>query len=163
MNRKQIIRIAQLTLTAVAASHSRAMQKRGNYPSKKVCVVRPSDLPELARVTGQAMLLQCYRRWAETHLYIEQNQGAQLAIFDVTDPANVNKRARRSLTLPESSTLSPPLETTQNWFGSGTARERRCLNLHKVKVPTLNTIQGMGFQGSTERLGDDGLIIADSA
>ncbi len=35
------------------------------------------------------------------------------------------------------------------------------LNLHKVKVPTLNTIQGLDSQGSTERLGDDGYIVAD--
>ena len=33
--------------------------------------------------------------------------------------------------------------------------------MHKVKVPTLNTIPGLNVQGSAERLGDDGFIIAD--
>ena len=33
--------------------------------------------------------------------------------------------------------------------------------MHKAKVPTLNTIQGLDIQGSAERLGDDGLVVAD--
>jgi hypothetical protein len=36
------------------------------------------------------------------------------------------------------------------------------LDLHKVKTPTLNKIQGLDYQGSTERLGGDGLIVADA-
>ncbi len=57
MNKNQISRIAQLTLTAVAdltlAGHAEAR----NNPSNKITLVRPADLPELARVPGQAMLL----------------------------------------------------------------------------------------------------------
>jgi hypothetical protein len=160
MNRKQIIRIAQLTLTAVAALTLAGHAEARNYPSKKVTVVRPSDLPELARVTGQAMLLHATGD-GRTHLYIEQNQGAQLAIFDVTDPANVIQEGSAQLNASGEfdfvSSLGDYAELVRFRNGQGEA----VLNLHKVKVPTLNTIQGMGFQGSTERLGDDGLIIAD--
>jgi hypothetical protein len=160
MNRKQIIRIAQLTLTAVAALTLAGHAEARNYPSKKVIVVRPSNLPELARVTGQAMLLHATGD-GRTHLYIEQNQGAQLAIFDVTDPANVIQEGSAQLNASGEfdfvSSLGDYAELVRFRNGQGEA----VLNLHKVKVPTLNTIQGMGFQGSTERLGDDGLIIAD--
>src|SRR5258708_14452568 len=99
MNRKQIIRIAQLTLTTVAGLTLAGHAEARNYPSKKVIVVRPSDLPELARVTGQAMLLHATGD-GRTHLYIEQNQGAQLAISDVTDPANVIQAGSRQLNPP---------------------------------------------------------------
>ena len=160
MNRKQIIRIAQLTLTAVAALTLAGHAEARNYPSKKVIVVRPSNLPELARVTGQAMLLHATGD-GRTHLYIEQNQGAQLAIFDVTDPANVIQEGSAQLNASGEfdfvSSLGDYAELVRFRNGQGEA----VLNLHKVKVPTLNIIQGMGFQGSTERLGDDGFIVAD--
>jgi len=57
MNRKQITRIAQLTLAAVAALTLTGNAEARNHPSNKVIVARPADLPELARVTGLAMLL----------------------------------------------------------------------------------------------------------
>jgi hypothetical protein len=160
MNRNQITRIAQLTLTAVATLTLAGHAEARNYPSRKVIVVRPSDLPELARVTGQAMLLHATGD-GRTHLYIEQNQGAQLAIFDVTDPANVIQEGSAQLDAHGEfdfvSSLGDYAELVRFRNGQGEA----VLNLHKVKAPTLNIIQGMGFQGSTQRLGDDGLIIAD--
>jgi hypothetical protein len=162
MNRNQITRIAQLTLTAVAALTLAGHAEARNYPSRKVIVVRPSDLPELARVTGQAMLLHATGD-GRTHLYIEQNQGAQLAIFDVTDPANVIQEGSAQLDAHGEfdfvSSLGDYAELVRFRSGQGEA----VLNLHKVKAPTLNIVQGMGFQGSTERLGDDGLIIADQS
>jgi len=160
MNRNQITRIAQLTLTAVAALTLAGHAEARNYPSKKVIVVRPSDLPELARVTGQAMLLHATGD-GRTLLYIEQNEGAQLAIFDVTDPAHVKQEGSAQVEAPGAfdfvSSLGDYAELVRFRNGQGEA----VLNLHKVKAPTLNTIQGLDFQGSTEFLGDDGFIVAD--
>src|ERR1700733_285380 len=56
--------------------------------SSNLIVVPPTDLPELARQTGEAMLLHDTID-GRTLLYIEQNQGARLAIFDVTDPVHI--------------------------------------------------------------------------
>jgi hypothetical protein len=56
--------------------------------SNNIVVVSPTDLPELARQTGAAMLLH-ETLDGRTILYIEQEQGARLAIFDVTDPAHI--------------------------------------------------------------------------
>src|SRR5882762_9805147 len=161
MNRKQIIRIAQLTLTAVAALTLAGHAEARNYPSKKVIVVRPADLPELARVTGQAMLLHATGD-GRTLLYIEQNHGARLAIFDVTDPAHVKQEGSAQVDASGSfdfvSSLGDYAELVRFRNGPGEA----VLDLHKVKTPTLNKIQGLDFQGSTERLGGDGLIVADA-
>jgi len=160
MNRKEVIRIAQLTLAAVAALTLAGHAEARNHPSNKIILVRPTELPELAREPGQAMLLHATGD-GRTHLFIEQNHGARLAIFDVTDPAHVKQEGSAQVDARGSfdfvSSLGDYAELVRFRNGQGEA----VLNLHKVKAPTLNTIQGLDFQGSTERLGDDGFIVAD--
>ncbi|HEY4950157.1 MAG TPA: hypothetical protein VIH88_07485 [Candidatus Acidoferrales bacterium] len=159
MNKKRIIWIAQLTLTAVAAlmftGHAEATNHRS---SDKIIVVGPADLPELARVTGQAMMLHDTMD-GRTLLYIEQNQGARLAIFDVTDPAHVKAQGSAQVAAPGSfdfvSSLGADAVLVRFRNGQGEA----VLNLHKVKTPTLDMIQGLYLQGSMEFLGDEGLIV----
>ena len=41
------------------------------------------------------------------------------------------------------------------------SQDEAVLDLHKVKVPTLKTVPGLKFQGSTERLGEDGLMVTE--
>ena len=160
MNRKEVIRIAQLTLAAVAALTLAGHAEARNHPSNKIILVRPTELPELAREPGQAMLLHATGD-GRTHLFIEQNHGARLAIFDVTDPAHVKQEGSAQVDARGSfdfvSSLGDYAELVRFRNGQGEA----VLNLHKVKAPTLNTIQGLDFQGSTERLGDDGLMASD--
>jgi len=154
LNKNQINRIAQLTLTAVAALTLAGHAEARNNPSNKITLMRPADLPELARVPGQAMLLHATGD-GRTHLYIEQNHGARMAIFDVADPAHVKEEGSVHVDAPGAfdfvSSLGDYAELVRFRNGQGEA----VLNLHKVKVPTLNTIQGLDSQGSTERLGDD--------
>jgi len=160
MNKKRIIWIAQLTLTAVVAliftGHAEA---RNHHSSDKIIVVRPGDLPELARMAGQAIVLHDTMD-GRTLLYIEQNHGARLAILDVTDPAHVKAEGSAQLDAPGSfdfvSSLGVDAVLVRFRNGQGEA----ILNLHNVKSPTLNTIQGLYSQGSMEFLGDDGLIVA---
>src|SRR6266849_7817309 len=159
MNRNQVIRIAQLALAAVAALTVTGRTEARSH-SNKLIVVRPAELPELAQVPGQAMTLHATGD-GRTILYIEQNHGARLAIFDVTDPAHVKQEGSAQVDAPGSfdfvSSLGDNAELVRFRNGQGEA----VLDLHKVKVPTLNTIQGLDSQGSTERLGDDGFIIAN--
>src|SRR6266404_759368 len=95
MNKKRIIRIAYLALAAAAALTLTASADAKNRPNK-IIVVRPTDLPELARVPGEAMILHATGD-GRTLLYVEQNHGARLAIFDVTDPAKVKQEAATQL------------------------------------------------------------------
>jgi len=121
--------------------------------------VRPAELPELAQVPGRAMTLNATGD-GRTILYIEQNHGARLAIFDVTDPAHVKQEGSAQVDAPGSfdfvSSLGDNAELVRFRNGQGEA----VLNLRKVKAPTLNAIQGLDLHGSTQRLGDDGFIIA---
>src|ERR1700733_12218499 len=78
--RRAVIAIIATGTLAAPAAYSRT--------SNNLVVVPPIDLPELARQTGEAMLLHDTID-GRTHLYIEQNHGARLAIFDVTDLPHV--------------------------------------------------------------------------
>src|ERR1700691_3831939 len=59
--------------------------------SSNVIVVPPTNLPALARESGDAMFLR-EANDGRSVLYIEQNQGAELAVFDVTDPGHVKSK-----------------------------------------------------------------------
>ena len=159
MNAKQIIRIAQLTFTAAVALTLSAYAEAKNHPSSKIIVVRPADLPELARIPGQAMLLH-ETGDGRTLLYVEQNHGARLAIFDVTDPASIKQEKAAQLEALGSfdfvSSLGDGAELVRFRNGRGEA----VLDLHKAKVPTLKTVQGLNSEGTMDRLGDDGFILA---
>jgi hypothetical protein len=158
VNKKQIIRIAQIGLAAAAALTLTG--KAEARPPNKIIVERPEELPELAQVPGEAMLLHATND-GRTFLYIEQNGGARLATFDVTDPANIKEEKAARLEARGSFDFVSPLgdyaELVRFRDGEGEA----ILNLHKAKVPTLNTVEGLNVQGSTQRLGDEGLIVAD--
>jgi hypothetical protein len=79
------LRRAAVALVAIAAVAAGTVHAS---PPSPVVVVPPTDPPTLARQPGDAMLLH------ETidgriMLYIEQNQVARLATFDVTDPLHM--------------------------------------------------------------------------
>jgi hypothetical protein len=161
LNRKRIIRIAQLTLAAAAAFTLTASVEAGNRPNK-IIFVRPTELPELARVPGEAMLLH-YTGDGKTYLCIEQNHGARLAIFDVTDPAHVKEEGSAQVNAPGSfdfvSSIGDDAELIRFQNGQGEA----VLDLHKVKRPTIKMVPGLTFQGSTEHLGDNAFMISNQA
>ncbi len=162
MKIKQIVGIAQLTLAIAAAFTLTGTAEARNHPSNKITLVRPTQLPELARVAGQAMLLH-ETGDGRTLLYIEQDQGSRLAVFDVTDPASIKAVASVQLEAPCSFDFVLPLRERAELIRFRDGRGEAVLDLHQVKYPTIKKIQGLKFQGSTKRLGDDGFMIADQA
>ena len=152
--RRAVIAIVAAGTVAAPAAYSRT--------SNDLIVVPPADLPDLARKTGEAMLLH-ETFDGRTHLYIEQNHGVQLAIFDVTDPSHVKGEGSVQIEAPGPfdfvSTLGDRAEVVQFRQGQGSA----VLDLHKVNVPTLTKVQGLTLQGATMALGDDGFIVTSRA
>jgi hypothetical protein len=160
MNKKRIIRIAQMTLTAVAAlPFAGYAQARNHHSSDKIIVVRPAELPELARVAGQAMMLHDTLD-GRTLLYVEQNHGTRLAIFDVTDPAHVKAEGSTLVDAPGPFDFVSSLGADAVLVRFRNGRGEAVLDLRKVKAPTINMIQGLYSQGATEFLGDDVLVVA---
>ncbi len=132
-----------------------------NRPSG-VVLVSPTELLELARVTGQAMVLHA-AGGGRTFLYVEQNNGARLAIFDVTNLAKIKQEPATQLDVPGSfdfvSSLGDYAELIRFRDGQGEAM----LDLHKAQLPTVKVVPGLKFHGSTERLIGDGFTIANQA
>jgi len=67
LNKKRMIRIARLILTATAALTMTGYAEARNG-SNKIVLVSPAELPELARVTGQAMMLHAKGGWQNSSL-----------------------------------------------------------------------------------------------
>jgi len=120
-------------------------------PSNKIVLVPPADLPVLARQSGEAMFLHDTRD-GRTLLYVEQRQGAQLAIFDVTDPAHVKGAGSAQLDAAGPfdfvASLGERAELVRFRQGQGEA----ILELHKV--PILKKVQGLELQWSTKMSND---------
>jgi hypothetical protein len=154
-----LLRRAAIGIVATGTVAATAAYAR---PSNNFILVPPTALPELARQEGEAMLLLDTID-GRTFLYIEQNQGARLAIFDVTDPRHVKAEGSVQLDVPGPfdfvSTLGSRAEVVQFRQGQGGA----VLDLHKVSVPTLTKVQGLTLQGTTMALRDDGFTVTGQA
>lgn len=65
----------------------------------EVVVMRPADLPPTAQIAGQSMYLRAVG--FSRYLYIEQDYGKRLAVFDVARPAHIKTATVISLNAPK--------------------------------------------------------------
>src|ERR1700722_12938187 len=89
------------TVITVAASSFLVVQTPAEVHSKtnELIVVQPKDLPEQAQMPGNSFFL--YSDGAgSTYLYVEQQQGARLTAFDVTDPSKIKVVTSTPITGP---------------------------------------------------------------
>jgi hypothetical protein len=114
---------AMLALISVSPVHAEVRSK-----SNDIIVLQPTDLPEQAQTPGNSF-----------YLYIEQQQGARLTTFNVTDPSKIKFVSSTTLTSP----------------GKGVA----FLDLHTAKKPTVKIISGLSESGSTEPLGEQAFMM----
>src|SRR5580698_6478511 len=78
--RGAVLSMAACAIAAATAAHA--------DPFNNAVLVPPAALPQLAQQSGEAMLLH-ETIDGRTLLYVEQQQGARLAVFDVTDPVHI--------------------------------------------------------------------------
>jgi hypothetical protein len=128
-------------------------------PSNNILVVPPSDLPEMARQTGEAMLLRDTID-GKAILYVEQEQGARLAIFDVTDPRNIKGKGSVPVGSAGPFEFVSPIGSQQELIQYRQRQDDAVLDFHNAKLPILKTIPGVTLQGPITRLGNDGFIVA---
>lgn len=143
----------------IAATATIATPVAYSSTRSNLIVVPPNDLPELARQPGDAMLLS-ETIDGRTLLYVEQNQGARLAIFDVSDPGHVKGEGSVQIDGPGPFDFVSPLgnraEVVRFRQGMGSA----LLDLRRVNAPVLTKVQGLTLQGSITALDSDGFIVA---
>jgi hypothetical protein len=131
-------------------------------PSNNIVVVPPTDLPESARQSGDAMLLH-ETSDGRTLLYIEQNEGARMATFDVTDPVHIKGEGSVQLDASGPFDFVSPLGKQAELIQFRQGEEHAVLDLHKAIVPRLKAIPGLTLHGPITRLGDDGFTVTSQA
>jgi hypothetical protein len=129
-------------------------------PSNHIVLVPPADLPELARQSGDAMFLH-ETSDGRTLLYIEQNQGARLATFDVTDPAHIKGEGSAQLDSNGPFEFISALGKQRELIRYRQGHEDAELDLHREMVPKLKAVQGLTLQGLITPLGDDGFTVTN--
>jgi hypothetical protein len=158
---KYLRRVAIATvISGMAASIALAV------PSSNLVLVPPTKLPASARQSGEAMLLHEMID-GTTLLYIGQNQGSRLAIFDVTDPAHINGVGSVEVDAPGPFDFVSSLGSRAELIRFRKSQGNAVLDLHRPKVPVLRTPQGLTLKGAAMPPGDDGLavssrVVADS-
>lgn len=116
------LRRAAVALVAMAALAVRTVD--ANPPNPGV-VVPPADLAALARETGDATLIHEINDGI-TIFCIEQNQGARLAAFDVTDPLQIKGEGSICLGMSRLLDFVFPEDIRQSRSGFCKARKMKC-------------------------------------
>jgi hypothetical protein len=140
-------------ITAQAEVHSR---------SKELVVMEARDLPEQAQMKGHSLLLHSDNA-GSTYLYVEQQQGTRLAVFDVTDPAHIKLAA--SATLPADGLFDfvRPLGDNAELVYFRDGQKEGVLDLRKAKKPVLSTVSVPADLGTAQPLGLSGLLAANKS
>jgi hypothetical protein len=126
--------------------------------SGTLIVEQPGDLPAMAQTPGQSLFLyQAGDR--QTYLYIEQQNGAQLAIFDVTDPAKIKAVASAPVKAPGAFDFVRYLNHHTELVRFRDSQQVAVLDLSEPKNPTLKVVNDPSERGHTESVGQTGLLM----
>jgi hypothetical protein len=153
--------IARTAIT-VMAPLILALQAHAEVRSKsnELIVVLPADLPEQAQIPGNSFFLYSDNS-GSTYLYVEQQQGARLTAFDVTDPSRIKVVVSTPITGPGAFDFVRPLGGHGELVRYRESKSVAVLDLHKVNEPTLHTINGLSEGGATEELGESGFLMVN--
>ena len=121
-------------------------------------VEEPSDLPEMAKTPGQALFLYQAGDGA-TYLYVEQHDGARLAIYDVTDPAKIKGVASAPVEASGTFEFVRYLNDRTELVRFRESRQAAVLDLSNPKRPTLKSVEDLSQPGQTETLGQTALVM----
>ena len=143
---------------AIVASGLVATPAAYANPRNDVILVPPADLPAMARKNGEAMFLH-ESRDGRALLYIEQNQGAALAILDVTDPVHIKAGGAVQLGQTEPFDFVSSLGKEKELIRFRQSHEDAVLNLHKARISAVGDVQLPKMKGPT----DDGCDLSEQA
>jgi hypothetical protein len=155
---KRAVTFAMSALLALISTS--AVQAEVRSKSNDIIVLQPTDLPEQAQTPGNSFFLYSDND-GSTYLYIEQQQGARLTTFNVTDPSKIKFVSTIMLTSPGAFDFVRPVggraELIRFRDGKGVA----VLDLHTAKKPVVKIVSGLSQSGSTEPLGEQAFMMID--
>jgi hypothetical protein len=142
-----------LALISVSAVHAEVRSK-----SNDIIVLQPTDLPEQAQTPGNSFFLYSNNN-GSTYLYIEQQHGARLTTFNVTDPSKIKFVSSTMLTSPAPFDFVRPVGGRAELIRFRDGRGVAVLDLHTAIKPTVKIISGLSESGSTEPLGEQAFML----
>lgn len=128
--------------------------------SKEIVVVQPRDLPEQAQVRGNAMFLYSDDA-GSTYLYVEQQRGGSLAVFDVTDPGRIKYVSSAALQGAGTFDFVQPLDGHGELIRYREHKGFAVIDLRKASSPTLHSLNALAASGEAESLGETGLLMVN--
>jgi hypothetical protein len=142
-----VVAAAALTSTAEGEIHSK---------SKELVVMEARDLPEQAQAPGNSLFLHSDDA-GSTYLYVEQQQGARLSVFDVTDPARIKLVVSMPLAAEGAFDFVRPLGNNAELVYFRDNQKEAVLDLRKAKRPVFRVISTADLD-QAETLGESGLL-----
>jgi hypothetical protein len=130
--------------------------------SKDLVVMEARDLPEQAQTPGNSLFLHSDNA-GSTYLYVEQQQGARLSVFDVTDPARIKLVVSKQLAAQGAFDFVRPLGDDAELVYFRDNRKEAVLDVRKAKRPELRMIPAMTDLGAAEPLGESGFLVRTQA
>jgi hypothetical protein len=147
-----------LLATAILAVSGTTAHAAARPHSKTIIVESPDNLPVLAQADADAMYLHDTTD-GRTFLYVEVQNGQQLTVWDVTDPARIERSAQT--TIPANSafdfvkSVGDEDALIQYRNGSGLA----LLNFKHYKHPVLVNSSALENADTSEALGQTALLV----
>jgi len=144
-----VLAAAVLPPIAEAEIHSR---------SRELVVMESRDLPEQAQAPGNSLFLHSDNAGI-TYLYVEQQQGTCLSVFDVTDPARIKLVMSTPLPAEGAFDFVRPLGNNAELVYFREGQKEAVLDLRKAKRPVFRVISTLTDLSQAETLGDSGLLV----
>lgn len=152
------IALSVVTAGLVFSAVSTQAEVHSRY--KDLVVMGAHDLPEQAQTKGNSLFLHSDNS-GRTYLYIEQQHGERLSIFDVTDPACIRLVVTESLPAEGAFDFVRPLGSSAELVAFREGRRMAVLDLRKAGKPVFRTISNTTNLAEAEKLGESGLLSAN--
>ena len=144
--------IAIATLVAPLAGHAEIRSK-----SRDLVVMEPRDISEQAQLPGNSLFLHPDNA-GRTFLYIEQQGGKRLSVFDVSDPGKIKLVSSTPLATSGAFDFVRPLGETAELVRFRDGIRVAVLDLRKAKKPNLILEPALAAQMTTEALGETAFL-----
>ncbi len=130
--------------------------------SRDVVIEQPINLPEQAQVAGDAFYLNTESGNGSAYLYVEQQNGQRLVVFDVTDLARVKMVRTEELAMPGPFEFGEDVDGSFIVLRSLDNQEMAVLNIHKAKAPVLQTVDTFQHAGRVTSIGRSTFLLTDA-
>lgn len=148
--------LAVLLVVSGAATLKAEIRSR----SRDIIVLQPKDLPEQAQNDGNSFFLFSDND-GSTYLYVEQQRGARLTTFDVTDPSKIKFLSSTTLNSPTAFDFVRPLSGRAELIRYRDNQGVAILDLHSAKKPIVKLVSGLTNFGATESLSEASFMMID--